>query len=821
MSRDGAVKLTDFGLARVGTLVPSVDANAPITATRMYVGTPAYMSPEQHRGDAADARSDQYSFCATLYEALCGTRPIPGKTMAEMRASLEEAEKHGGLAPTGPHAALPRRLRKCLARGLRLAPNERYPSVQALLVDLKATTRWQVRYLAAGVGAVAAITLFSLASGSSASPKPSCDTGEQERSAWWNPALRTQLVSSLASVAGEDTKSIPEAVANVFDSKAQSWASAVDENCAATHLRDEQSQAIADAHSSCLDEQRSESDALRRLLVEAADTDVLAVALYTSKSLPDATSCSNSLMLQSRVLRPEPSDKKEQIRAARDAYYTLAARRALGRYTNLLRDTLQLVEDVRDTQFTPLEAKALYLLANVKADESAPDGEEAVIRALERAAEAGDDAMLAELWGFRAHTAMRALEFDRADEHISAATIAARRANWGLERPRLLAAQLYGARGEFAEAMRESSEVLTTLLAAPSADPLDLAEAHHWVSSAHFKLGDYKSAAKHEELANELYELNLGANHPKMAIALSYLARVRCQQGMFSECEALHERALAIRRASFGANHRIPAKSLSGNAIAHLKQGKLLKALELNKAAIEILNAEGDAGSPALAHALQVYGGTHHALGKHAEAVKIYERALILYRNLYGPDNPVLLPPLNNIALCHYDLGNMEAAQSNLDQAIDIAKTRMGESHPQTLVLMANVAGFFLELGKHQDSRALFREVLLEFDKQSSDDSFRKAQVLTGLGTAERHLGNIPSAILILERAVTMEQTLEIDPMEKSSTFFEFAQALEDLDPRRASQLANKALDILTAAETPFPERIKRIRKWLRAHRKG
>ncbi|MCA9673916.1 MAG: serine/threonine protein kinase, partial [Myxococcales bacterium] len=79
---DGRARIADFGVAHAGQSVP-VAGEAPAlvtTVTEGVIGTPAYMAPEQLRGEPADAAGDQFGLCASLYEALAGRRPFAGAT---------------------------------------------------------------------------------------------------------------------------------------------------------------------------------------------------------------------------------------------------------------------------------------------------------------------------------------------------------------------------------------------------------------------------------------------------------------------------------------------------------------------------------------------------------------------------------------------------------------------------------------------------------------------------------------------------------------------------------------------------------------------
>ncbi|MBC8073729.1 MAG: serine/threonine protein kinase, partial [Deltaproteobacteria bacterium] len=115
-------RVADFGLARLhqgGASSSSPGGEmTPTAATHDRVGTPGYMSPEQIDGEPSDARSDQFSFCVTAFEALFGGTPFVGDTLYKRRASIER----GPVRPQ-PRGAAQRKLADARRGGLAEAPD--------------------------------------------------------------------------------------------------------------------------------------------------------------------------------------------------------------------------------------------------------------------------------------------------------------------------------------------------------------------------------------------------------------------------------------------------------------------------------------------------------------------------------------------------------------------------------------------------------------------------------------------------------------------------------------------------------------------------
>jgi eukaryotic-like serine/threonine-protein kinase len=123
ITEDGTVKILDFGLALArgsdGT-DSGLDA-ATITQPGGILGTPAYMSPEQARGQAVDRRTDIWAFGCVLYELLSGRRPFAGDSISDTIAAVLTSDPDWSALPGATPPALVRLLRRCLAKN----PKER------------------------------------------------------------------------------------------------------------------------------------------------------------------------------------------------------------------------------------------------------------------------------------------------------------------------------------------------------------------------------------------------------------------------------------------------------------------------------------------------------------------------------------------------------------------------------------------------------------------------------------------------------------------------------------------------------------------------
>jgi len=207
LSEAGTPKIVDFGLARLHHATES-------SSTRG--GTAPYMAPEQHDRDATPGpAADQFAFCVALYEALGGKRPFP-----EARGDALLQAKQSG-PPRLVAAGVPERLRRVLRRGLAAEPTERFPTMHALVDELRASRRRRGPTLALTLAVVGA----GLASVFAADRDP-CSAVDSELDDVWNAERRRALQARLSEASEPFAATVAATVVDDLDAHRDAWVDA-------------------------------------------------------------------------------------------------------------------------------------------------------------------------------------------------------------------------------------------------------------------------------------------------------------------------------------------------------------------------------------------------------------------------------------------------------------------------------------------------------------------------------------------------------------------------------------------------------------------
>lgn len=367
----GMARIGDFGLAAgrgeqpQRPSAPSVAvAESPfaaeLTASHALVGTPAYMAPEQLAGEPATQLSDQFGFCATLYEALFGVRPYPGSTLGE----LSDRFAAGVIAEPEADPGVPARVRFAIARGLAVDPARRHPSMDALL-DALSPRPWS-RHRIAIVGTLCLVTIATTAfvlGGTGSAQEPPCRTAGAEVARVWNAQRRAQIESAILRTGAPFAADTWQRVARGMDAYATSWRAMHRQACEATAVHRTQSPELLDRRIYCLDRRLLDVDAT---LTTLAATEAASVrhAVRVVEKLPSLTACADP----DRLVSKPPAETKlasEIERLSRDvARANAKIHAAQPREAATIASAA--VTAAEGTSYPPLVAEASYTLGKAR-----------------------------------------------------------------------------------------------------------------------------------------------------------------------------------------------------------------------------------------------------------------------------------------------------------------------------------------------------------------------------------------------------------------------------------------------------------------------
>ena len=406
VAKDGRVRVADFGLATAPTDVPPPPVHVPrdsdpgpmgMTKTGAILGTPAYMSPEQYRGEAADARADQYSFCVALYEALHGELPFEGATFLVYRDNVLA----GRIREAPKDSDVPPRIRKVLLRGLALAPGDRYPDLDQLLDELSYDPAARRRIALAGAAGAAAVaaTAIALGVGRGSADDDPCAAAEQPIASVWTTQQRETLQQSFVATGSPGAADAFGRVAQALDARVTSLRAARRDACEATSVRHEQSPELLDRRIACVDGRAAATTALIGVLTEQRDADALAKAMTAVLALPPVEPCADrAALLAADASLPPPAIRAQVDELVRRLDRVEAMSNA-GLWTKAVDELASVTPAADRLGHAPVQARAHFLAADahIQLDHN-EQGIAEFRKAGELAAAARDDKLVARSW---------------------------------------------------------------------------------------------------------------------------------------------------------------------------------------------------------------------------------------------------------------------------------------------------------------------------------------------------------------------------------------------------------------------------------------
>ncbi|ABF90815.1 serine/threonine kinase family protein [Myxococcus xanthus DK 1622] len=683
VSKDGRAQVTDFGLARTtadldaaeagrGT-TPALPRLAPedllqtaLTEAGLVMGTPAYMPPEQHEDGRIDARGDQFSFCASLYEALYGQLPFNGKRPEDY---LEEA-RAGRVRPPPRGSRVPTWVLRAVTRGLSPAPEARFPSMGVLLDALGADplAAWRRRGAVAAasmlLNSVVAVTWLLVGS----QRDGPCPDAEARLTGVWDTARRAEIQKAFAATGKVHASAAFERVATTLDGFARDWTRMHREACEATRVQGHQSDHELALRMACLDRRHSALVALTGVLAQT-DAEALNAAPDAAQRLPPIAACADVDALWRGL--SEPEGQRQQVEALRARVDRATALVDAGRYPQAQEEAKAVLSEARQLGYGPVLAEALEL-----------EGRLGLV--------AGDDARAAAALRESLFTA-QAHRHDHLAARASARLVTAVSSDptlesWTVEQARASIQRAGGA--------SELEALLQTSLGRNA-----------------FLRGQYAQAVEAFGRSATLREQELGPEHLLTLESLRNQAAALSRTPETERAMGLLHRVLETTERVLGPDH--PQTAMAANAMGYhlVIVRRFEEALPYLQRAIHLEEQSLGHDSATLSYPLNNLAEALEALGRNAEARPLRERALAVDLKAYGPEHP---ETATDLAL----LGALALREGKPRDAMDYARRSIAayeafqKDHLDTAAPLTTLGLALHALGKSHEARAMLERAL-------------------------------------------------------------------------------------------------------------
>ncbi|MDQ3333704.1 MAG: serine/threonine protein kinase [Myxococcota bacterium] len=701
VDRAGRARVGDFGLA------------AEHGESTAVMGTPAFMAPEQQRGEPADARVDQYAFCVTAWLLVYGEYP-PAEPSAPKRGPA-------WLAPI-------------LRTGLAEDPAARDTSLDILLdrIDRKlAPRRWWPAALAFAGAGIAALALAARGGDT----ERTCATADARLAGIWDDATRTTLISR-----GPDGV----ATARAASARARTWADAAAASCAA---RDDKTitASTLDRRDLCLDRQRAQ---LVGLVTRLRETAALADGPSLVEGLPPVRDCVDPIRASIELELPDDPARRTALEPHVPQLAIAHAYINVRRYAEVDQILASMPADV---SYAPFAAEVAYLRAELESARG-PDDKGNYAEAIRLGSASGHQAvvlraMLDQAFSFEPPDARR--WYALADGMITR-----------LGDPADLRAHFHGNRaamfvklGDHAAAIADAERAVALRRAhegPSSAGTIGAIGA--LVTSLHLAGRDGEARTLLVD-ALKTAEQALDPDHETIRMMREKLVERSLRSGEFAVARAEYAKLIESRRRRLGPDKAEDFDLQMKHAMILIADGADVEAI----AALEAARKQAPEAPGALLGVHQMLSVAFSRLQRYPEAIAAAEAAAETAGKTFGAEHPSRIATLTQLAYILYKANDLARAEPAARKTLALA-TKVLPAESPGLANPVNVLALVLCARKDFRGAKTHAERAIKLAQDHRPDVQAEAEL--ALACALDGEGARPAAIAAAERSIALYDKL-------------------------------------------------------------
>jgi eukaryotic-like serine/threonine-protein kinase len=695
-------KIIDFGIAKA-TTDQRLTNKTVFTAFEQFIGTPAYMSPEQAKlsGLDIDTRSDIYSLGVLLYELLTGKTPFESKRLLE--AGLDEVRRiireEEPVRPSTKLHTLDAAEQTTVAKHRQSNPPKLEHAIRGDLdwIVMKALEKNRARRYETANSLAMDIQRHLQNEPVLARPPRA---GYRLQKAWRrNKAAFTAALLMAAVLVAATAISASQAIRA---KRAETLA--------------KQRLAESEANAKLAKDRLAESEAISKFLTEVFQSPNPA---RDGRTITVAETLSNATRKLETELTNQPLRRAKLQAALGQTYHGLG----------LYREAIPLRERVRDfclTNYGPEHTNTLSTMRDL---------------------------------ALSYHDAGRRDEALKLREELLALC---RKVN-GPEHPATLHAMAsltdsYREAGRWVEALKLGEEVLEKDRKVLGPEDFETSVAMGTLANTYWEAGHRYKALKLREDVLALDRKISGPEQPDTLQDMNNLAVSYLEVGRRDEAVKLQEEALALYRKVSGPEHPATLNAMNNLAVSYLEVGRRDEALKLREEVLPLYVKALGPEHPTTLAAMNNLAISFDDAGRRDEALKLRQDVLALSIKRLGPEHPDTLGAMNNLAISYATTGRRDEALKLQEQVLALRRKVNGLEHADTLKAMVNLASTYGEAGRREEALKLREEALPLRRKVLGPEHPDTLGTMNDLASSYAEAGRMDEAIKLLEPMIPLSR---------------------------------------------------------------